>query len=60
MNHPAAVDEKVSVLIPRDLVESLRSYDNDLVYVIRRSLAHLVEEEDRQAATLATPRRIRR
>lgn len=49
--------DQVRVGLPRDLVDELRAYDDNMVWTIRRALAHLVEEEDRQAAALAARKR---
>ncbi len=53
----AQVDDQIRVLLPGDLVDQIRAYDHDLVWTIRRALAHLIEEEDRQAAALASQKR---
>jgi len=52
--------DQVRVMLPRDLVDQIRQYDDDLVWVIKRSLAVLVFEEERQQEALAKSRRISR
>jgi len=55
----AQVDDQIRVLLPRDLVNQIRAYDHDLVWTIRRSLAALVFEEERQQEVLASRQRQR-
>ncbi len=60
MTDAAAVEVEtveITVRMPRDLLDELRAYDDDAAWTIRRALAHLVEEEDRQAAALAAQKR---
>lgn len=49
----------VRVVLPRDVVNALRAYDSDIAWVVRRALACLVHEEQRQADALAVRKRQR-
>jgi hypothetical protein len=48
---------EITIKIPRHLLDELRRYDHDVSWTIRRALAVLVFEEQRQAEALAAQKR---